>query len=105
MRQYKKGGCDILIAHYLGVDHIGHRYSADHKEMQNILIEEDRLLKKTVEELDDDTLLITFSDHGMTSLGDHGGDSKEETEGMIWFYSKKGLLSEGREPEFESVSI
>lgn len=37
--------------------------------------------------LTEDTLLIVIGDHGMTQTGNHGGDSKEETETVIFFYS------------------
>ena len=37
------------------------------------------VLKRVVDELDDDTILLVMGDHGMDSRGNHGGDSELET--------------------------
>lgn len=42
--------------------------------------------------IDDNTLVAVFGDHGMTDLGDHGGDSKLELDTLLFFYSKKSLF-------------
>ena len=42
--------------------------------------------------MDEDTLLAVFGDHGMTEIGDHGGDSTSELETLLFFYSKKSLF-------------
>jgi phosphatidylinositol glycan class O len=34
MPEVRQGEYDLLIAHFLGVDHIGHRYRADHPSMK-----------------------------------------------------------------------
>ncbi len=43
--------------------------------------------------IDDETLLVVIGDHGMTDVGDHGGDSKLEVESALFFYSKKELFN------------
>ena len=37
--------------------------------------------------LDNDTVLFVFGDHGMTSTGDHGGDSFDELDATLFIYS------------------
>ncbi|KAM0793797.1 hypothetical protein ACM66B_001213 [Microbotryomycetes sp. NB124-2] len=79
---------DILIAHNLGLDHAGHRYGAEHVEATRKLQENNLLLERVVEKLDDDTLFVLIGDHGMTNRGDHGGDSRDEVDAALWIYSK-----------------
>jgi phosphatidylinositol glycan class O len=79
---------DILIAHFLGLDHAGHRFGASHPAVRSKLREYDDFLKKLVENLDDQTLLVLIGDHGMDSKGDHGGDSFLEVSTALWIYSK-----------------
>jgi len=40
--------------------------------------------------ISDRTVLIVVSDHGMTSDGNHGGSSQNETETIIFGYLKNG---------------
>ncbi|KAG4302094.1 hypothetical protein PCANB_001624 [Pneumocystis canis] len=80
---------DILIAHYLGLDHSGHRYGSNHNQTARKLIEMDTTIRKIMDKLQDDTLLIVLGDHGMDEKGNHGGDSLNETTSAFWMYSKK----------------
>jgi phosphatidylinositol glycan class O len=90
---------DIMFAHYLGVDHAGHRYGPDHPAMTAKLQQMDGVLRSIAAALDDDTLLVVMGDHGMDSKGDHGGESDDEVEAALWMYSKKGVF--GRtQPKF-----
>lgn len=79
---------DVLITHLLGVDHCGHRYGPQHPEMQRKLLESDHLIQFIYQSMSEDTLLVVFGDHGMTSTGDHGGDSREETNSALVLLSK-----------------
>lgn len=63
---------DVLIAHFLGVDHIGHTYHAYHPLMNDRLELMNNILTKVIESLPNDTLLILMGDHGMTVEGEHG---------------------------------
>jgi phosphatidylinositol glycan class O len=63
---------DVLIAHFLGVDHIGHTHSAMHPLMGHRLREMDKVLEEIVEKMSNDSLLLMFGDHGMTNEGEHG---------------------------------
>lgn len=82
----------LLIAHFLGVDHVGHTYHAFHPLMEERLIRMNNLLKNVVESISDDTLLVFMGDHGMTNDGNHGGATFEEVHSAIFFYSKKPLV-------------
>jgi GPI ethanolamine phosphate transferase 3 subunit O len=87
---------DVVIGHYLGVDHAGHRYGPDHPAMADKLKQMDDVFRRIVEKLDEDTLLVVMGDHGMDVKGDHGGESDDEVEAALWMYSKKGIF--GRHP-------
>ena len=80
---------DVLIAHFLGVDHAGHRYGPDHSAMNEKLKQMDGVIRDIIKSLDDDTLFIVMGDHGMDPKGDHGGDSPGEIEAALWMYSKR----------------
>ncbi|CAL3966038.1 hypothetical protein PZA11_002822 [Diplocarpon coronariae] len=88
----KKGSWDVMIAHYLGVDHAGHRYGPNHPAMTAKLVQMDGVVRELVQRLDDDTLLVVMGDHGMDSKGDHGGESDDEVQAALWMYSKKGVF-------------
>lgn len=79
---------DILIGHYLGVDHAGHRYGPDHPAMKGKLQQMDGVIREVMQMVDDETLLVIMGDHGMDSKGDHGGESSDEVEAALWMYSK-----------------
>ncbi|KAI5951526.1 GPI13 [Candida jiufengensis] len=79
---------DILIGHFLGVDHVGHRYGPDHYSMKEKLNQMNEVIEKVVSNLQDDTLLIIMGDHGMDYTGNHGGDAPDELESTLCMYSK-----------------
>jgi GPI ethanolamine phosphate transferase 3 subunit O len=88
----KRGLWDVMFAHYLGVDHAGHRYGPNHPAMTAKLQQMNGVLQEIVAALDEDTLLVVMGDHGMDSKGDHGGESDDEVEAALWMYSKKGIF-------------
>lgn len=57
--------------------------------MARKLHEADSIIKHVFNSMSNDTLLVIFGDHGMTATGDHGGDSKDETESAVIFISKQ----------------
>ncbi|KAF2084726.1 hypothetical protein K490DRAFT_48383 [Saccharata proteae CBS 121410] len=83
---------DVLIGHYLGVDHAGHRYGPDHPAMTAKLQQMDTVFRRMIEKLDEKTLLVVMGDHGMDAKGDHGGESEDEVEAALWMYSKQGIF-------------
>lgn len=54
--------------------------------------------------MDNDTILIVAGDHGMTVTGDHGGDTKDETNALFFIYSK-GIDLYSNEYNFNDDSI
>ncbi|KAI0643370.1 hypothetical protein C8Q79DRAFT_978544 [Trametes meyenii] len=84
----KSASWDVLIGHFLGVDHVGHRLGPDHPTMKAKQQQMDDVLRRVVDLLDDDTLLVLLGDHGMDRKGDHGGDGDHETSAALWVYSK-----------------
>lgn len=83
----------LLVAHTLGVDHVGHRLGASHPRMRSKLVEMNEFLKFIVEHLPDDALLILMGDHGMDEKGDHGGDGELEVGAALWMYAKRRQAS------------
>ena len=77
----------LVVAHFLGVDHIGHTHSARHPLLFKRLARMDGLLQRAVALLPDDALLLFFGDHGMTDDGNHGGATKAETDAAFFAYS------------------
>ncbi|XP_074850672.1 GPI ethanolamine phosphate transferase 2, catalytic subunit isoform X2 [Carettochelys insculpta] len=81
----KREDWDILILHYLGLDHIGHLTGPNSPLVGPKLYEMDNILKKIHTSLLSKegesslpSLLIVCGDHGMSETGSHGGSSEEE---------------------------
>lgn len=83
---------DLIVGHYLGVDHAGHRYGPDHSAMTGKLREMNDVFTRLIQVIDDDTLLVVMGDHGMDSRGNHGGESDDEVEAALWMYSKRSVF-------------
>lgn len=82
------GEWDVLIGHFLGVDHAGHRYGPDHHAMRDKLQQMNEVIGDAISKIDDKTLLVVMGDHGMDPTGNHGGESPPELESTVFFYSK-----------------
>ncbi|CDW60878.1 Phosphodiest domain containing protein [Trichuris trichiura] len=102
-KEIESNDWDLLIAHFLGVDHCGHKYGPSHPEMARKLSQMDDMVNRklcvmnarNVTKLTSpDTVLFVFGDHGMTQTGDHGGDSEEELDAALFAYSTSILHSE-----------
>ncbi|XP_047703100.1 GPI ethanolamine phosphate transferase 2 isoform X6 [Prionailurus viverrinus] len=81
----KRGDWDVLILHYLGLDHIGHISGPSspligHKlsEMDSILMKIHTSLLSEERENLSPNLLVLCGDHGMSETGSHGASSMEE---------------------------
>ncbi|KAK4771608.1 hypothetical protein SAY87_032140 [Trapa incisa] len=89
---------DIMILHYLGLDHVGHIGGRDCFLMVPKLKEMDDVIERicnTIQMQDKDqgrTLLVIVSDHGMTNDGNHGGSSYEETDSLALFIGAKDQM-------------
>ena len=86
---------DIMITHYLGVDHIGHSHGGFHsKLMPKKLMEMDAVVKSVVDAVSQQSepyLIVITGDHGMTDVGNHGGSTAEETDTALVFLSSKDV--------------
>jgi phosphatidylinositol glycan class O len=60
---------DVIVAHFLGVDHAGHRYGPNHIEMKKKLAQVDIWINKLLDEVSDDTIVYIIGDHGMDDKG------------------------------------
>lgn len=79
----------LLIAHSLGVDHVGHRFGPSHARMPPKLSQMDDMVQMVLNTLQDDTLFVLLGDHGMDATGDHGGDSELEIGSALWMHANK----------------
>ncbi|XP_043688979.1 GPI ethanolamine phosphate transferase 3 [Telopea speciosissima] len=89
---------DVLIAHFLGVDHAGHIFGVDSTPMIEKLEQYNAILEKVIEVLKnqsgpgglhENTFLLVMGDHGQTLNGDHGGGAVEEVETSLFAMSLK----------------
>jgi phosphatidylinositol glycan class O len=87
----KGGNFSLLIGHVIGVDHAGHTFSASHKEIERKLNDTEKIVREIINEMDDNTDLLVFGDHGMTDDGNHGGTSQTELRSVLFAYSKQGF--------------
>ncbi|KAJ0233400.1 GPI ethanolamine phosphate transferase 2 [Hirschfeldia incana] len=92
---------NLLILHYLGLDHVGHTGGRNSPLMASKLKEMDDIvrtmhLRALVDRSHDQgrTLLIVVSDHGMTENGNHGGSSYEETDSLMLFIGLSSNISD-----------
>lgn len=96
------GEWDVLVLHYLGLDHIGHYQGPRSPLMPGKLREMDSIvhilweevLAKDVDRCSPDdaqcgTLLVLLGDHGMNEVGNHGGSSELETSTVLLLASNK----------------
>lgn len=75
---------DLLILHYLGLDHIGHNFGSNsHHLIKDKLVEMDKVIEtihNNMSKRNQSSLIIVCGDHGMATNGNHGGDSSLEIE-------------------------
>ncbi|KAM4639676.1 GPI ethanolamine phosphate transferase 2 isoform 6-T6 [Amazona ochrocephala] len=92
-RVLKREDWDLLILHYLGLDHIGHVTGPNSPLVGAKLREMDNILKKihisllSKEEASFPNLLVVCGDHGMSETGSHGGSSAGEVHTPLLFIS------------------
>ncbi|XP_060076738.1 GPI ethanolamine phosphate transferase 3-like isoform X2 [Ylistrum balloti] len=105
--QLNKKDWSVTIAHFLGVDHCGHRYGPDHPAMAEKLTQMNEVISNITSRMKDDTILFVMGDHGMTITGDHGGDSMDELEAGLFIYSPVQITSPSSASQtdvFETIS-
>ncbi|KAL8011661.1 putative Type I phosphodiesterase/nucleotide pyrophosphatase/phosphate transferase [Plasmopara halstedii] len=103
MQSEKSGDWDVLVLHYLGLDHVGHLRGPRSSLMTDKLQEMDQMMKLVVKSVrDQDThrmeknssvrpsLIVLCSDHGMSEVGNHGGATLEESSALLMFMRGDG---------------
>ena len=91
---------DMLVGHFLGVDHAGHTFGVDSPAMARKLDENNADIRTVTavmasEEGFNRSLLIVMGDHGMTKHGDHGGGTPEETDTFIFVHHPRAAAAVG----------
>ncbi|KAK9460790.1 alkaline-phosphatase-like protein [Lipomyces oligophaga] len=93
---------DLLVLHYLGVDHIGHKSGPKSPFMPAKLAEMDRVVEKLyaytelqMQKYGKSILFILCGDHGMNEVGNHGGSSSGEISAALLFAA----------PSFERLNL
>jgi ethanolaminephosphotransferase len=82
---------DLLVLHYLGLDHVGHIGGRTSPLMAPKLKEMDDVIMRIHQNVQTErgsasrTLLVVTSDHGMTNSGNHGGSTAQETDSLALF--------------------
>ncbi|XP_071452153.1 GPI ethanolamine phosphate transferase 2 isoform X2 [Hetaerina americana] len=85
---------DVMILHYLGLDHIGHVHGPYSKLIPQKLQEMDDVIKKLflgLKKKHHSSLLVICGDHGMKDTGGHGGATYSETHVPLLFVSPLSL--------------
>ena len=84
----------LVVLHYLGLDHIGHKGGPRSPNMVPKQREMDSVVRVIYEALETEphlasTLLVLLGDHGMNDAGNHGASSAGETSPALVFVSPK----------------
>lgn len=96
----------LLVAHYLGVDHCGHKHGPLHSEMSRKLNEMNSVIEQIVANMADDITLLVIGDHGMSGTGDHGGDTEDEVNALLFAYSKSyGFLDDSGNTTMDQIDL
>lgn len=95
----------LLIAHFVGLDHAGHRFGPHHPALGAKLRQMSVVLDNITRQMTDDTLLVVFGDHGMDSTGNHGGDTGLEVNAGLWLYSKSKPLTDEKSSLMQSMQF
>eukprot|EP00535_Pseudo-nitzschia_heimii_P012409 CAMPEP_0197199060 /NCGR_PEP_ID=MMETSP1423-20130617/33692_1 /TAXON_ID=476441 /ORGANISM="Pseudo-nitzschia heimii, Strain UNC1101" /LENGTH=825 /DNA_ID=CAMNT_0042652911 /DNA_START=11 /DNA_END=2485 /DNA_ORIENTATION=- len=80
---------EVIVSHFLGVDHVGHTYGPHDKHMGEKLQQMDVALSATLDVLDTSQkchLAVIFGDHGMTEDGNHGGGTDNEINAALFVH-------------------
>ncbi|XP_060783867.1 GPI ethanolamine phosphate transferase 2 isoform X2 [Neoarius graeffei] len=98
----KRDDWDVLILHYLGLDHIGHISGPHSSLIGPKLLEMDDVIKKihtSIITTESDgmlpNLLVLCGDHGMSEMGSHGGSSEPEVNTPLVLISPAFPMKEG----------
>ncbi|CAD5216413.1 unnamed protein product [Bursaphelenchus xylophilus] len=70
---------EVMILHYLGLDHIGHSLGGKSEKIREKLKEMDGIVEDISMKLNGNYTMIILGDHGMTENGGHGGSEPRES--------------------------
>mmetsp|Transcript_20348 Transcript_20348/g.36855 ORF Transcript_20348/g.36855 Transcript_20348/m.36855 type:complete len:977 (-) Transcript_20348:118-3048(-) len=89
---------ELIVAHFLGVDHVGHTYGPNNHHMDEKLHQMDGMLSDVFTKIDDAPsnscqVAFVFGDHGMTEDGNHGGGTDEETHAGLFVHYSPGCIA------------
>ena len=94
---------NMMILHYLGLDHIGHLAGPTSPLVRPKLNEMDAIIERIYKtavrqdvERNISTLMVLCGDHGMSDGGSHGGSSSAETTTPLVFMSSVYDRRQGR---------
>ncbi|OAQ95849.1 hypothetical protein LLEC1_00272 [Akanthomyces lecanii] len=84
----------LMVLHYLGLDHIGHKSGPRSSNMVPKQREMDSIVRTIYDSVSskkhlESTLLVVCGDHGMNDAGNHGASSPGETSPALLFLSPK----------------
>lgn len=95
-KELQSSDWDIMVLHYLGLDHIGHLAGPTSPLVGPKLHEMDQIIQKIHQSLlrDDNergihSAMVLCGDHGMSEAGSHGGASLPETSTPLVFMSSR----------------
>ena len=90
----RKDFFEVIVAHFLGVDHVGHTYGPHNQYMTAKLHQIDDALSTVLSKIDVSTqkclVAFVFGDHGMTEDGNHGGGTSDETNAALFAHFSPG---------------
>ncbi|MFT9055882.1 MAG: alkaline phosphatase family protein [Ethanoligenens sp.] len=77
---------DFMLFHPMGIDYVGHAYGSQSREYEKKCVEMDTILANAVPLLVSQGYgVIVTSDHGMSALGNHGGDQSMMRDVFAYF--------------------
>lgn len=95
---------DVMILHYLGVDHIGHLRGFHSELFPDKFHEMDNVFRNIFDTItysasvNDSYLIVITGDHGMTDAGNHGGHTIAETHTALIFISTNKIHYQPHQP-------
>ncbi|SCV70897.1 BQ2448_3659 [Microbotryum intermedium] len=102
---------DVLLLHYLGLDHVGHLGGPSSPLMHPKQVEMDQVVERVFKALEvrdrsdgKQSLLVLVGDHGMNEIGNHGGSSEPEMTAALMIASPTRRMRHRPDRAARSVS-
>ena len=95
---------ELIVAHFLGVDHVGHTYGPNDPHMERKLQQMDTALGDILDRIDDAPqesciVALVLGDHGMTEDGNHGGGTDNEVNAGLFAHYSHGCGNDDDDDE------